>query len=89
VPPASRRCATVAPTDHSLLEAMRPRFADVLDALDVAGYAKDELVVAWDFNGRIRRLPPPRHDRGSDRRGRRTRESIRSYTILTECRSTR
>lgn len=36
-------------TDHALLEAMRPRFADVLDALDDAGYPADELVVAWDF----------------------------------------
>lgn len=36
-------------TDHALLEAMRPRFADVLDALDDAGYPADELVIAWDF----------------------------------------
>lgn len=36
-------------TDHDLLEAMRPRFDDVLDALDTAGIAEDDLVVAWDF----------------------------------------
>lgn len=36
-------------TDHALLEAMRPRFADVLDALDDAGFPARELVVAWDF----------------------------------------
>lgn len=36
-------------TDHALLEAMRPRFADVLDALDAAGFPASELVVAWDF----------------------------------------
>ncbi|MBA3539771.1 MAG: hypothetical protein H0T79_09085, partial [Deltaproteobacteria bacterium] len=37
------------PTDHALLEAMRPRFADVLGALDTAGVAADDVVVAWDF----------------------------------------
>src|SRR5262249_45998456 len=36
-------------TDHALLEAMRPRFADVLGALDQAGFPADDLVVAWDF----------------------------------------
>jgi hypothetical protein len=36
-------------TDHVLLEAMRPRFAEVLEALDAAGLPADELVVAWDF----------------------------------------
>jgi hypothetical protein len=36
-------------TDHALLEAMRPRFADVLEALAAAGVAEDDLVVAWDF----------------------------------------
>ncbi|HUJ61734.1 MAG TPA: hypothetical protein VLX92_24690 [Kofleriaceae bacterium] len=36
-------------TDNKLLEAMRGRFADVLDALDAAGFSKDDLVVAWDF----------------------------------------
>jgi hypothetical protein len=36
-------------TDHALLEAMRPRFDDVLDALDTAGFPAEDLVVAWDF----------------------------------------
>lgn len=36
-------------TDHDLLEAMRPRFADTLDALEAAGIDVDSLVVAWDF----------------------------------------
>jgi hypothetical protein len=36
-------------TDHALLEAMRPRFAAVLDALETAGYPKTGLVLAWDF----------------------------------------
>jgi hypothetical protein len=36
-------------TDHALLEAMRPRFGEVLAALEAAGVASDALVVAWDF----------------------------------------
>ncbi len=38
-------------TDHPLLEHMRPRFEDVLVALDEAGIPADgaDLVVAWDF----------------------------------------
>ena len=36
-------------TDHALLEAMRPRFGEVLDALDAAGFPASDLVVAWDF----------------------------------------
>jgi hypothetical protein len=36
-------------TDHPLLEAMRPRFGEVLAALEAAGIASDALVVAWDF----------------------------------------
>ncbi|MEO8707087.1 MAG: hypothetical protein ABI867_44075 [Kofleriaceae bacterium] len=36
-------------TDHPLLEAMRPRFQEVIDALDEAGIPEAELVVAWDF----------------------------------------
>jgi hypothetical protein len=36
-------------TDHDLLEAMRPRFDDVLTAVENAGIAEDDLVVAWDF----------------------------------------
>lgn len=37
------------PTNHPLLEAMRPRFRDVLDALAAAGFPADGLVMAWDF----------------------------------------
>ncbi len=37
------------PTDHALLEAMRPRFRDVFDALATAGFPKSSLVLAWDF----------------------------------------
>jgi len=36
-------------TDHELLEAMRPRFAEVFEALETAGVPADELVVGWDF----------------------------------------
>ncbi len=36
-------------TDHALLEAMRPAFAGVLDALDQAGFPASDLVLAWDF----------------------------------------
>jgi hypothetical protein len=36
-------------TTHPLLEAMRPRFADVLTALANAGVTKDQILVAWDF----------------------------------------
>lgn len=37
------------PTDHALLEAMRPRFADVRAAIEAAGVSLDDVVVAWDF----------------------------------------
>jgi hypothetical protein len=37
------------PTDNARLEGMRPGFAAVLDALDAAGVAKTDLVLAWDF----------------------------------------
>lgn len=47
--PGFRALRDDRPTDHGLLEAMRPRFDDVLDALDEAGIAIDELVLAWDF----------------------------------------
>jgi hypothetical protein len=47
-------------TDHELLEAMRPRFVDVLPALEAAGAATDELVVAWDFT--VASSPPLRTD---------------------------
>jgi hypothetical protein len=36
-------------TTHPLLEAYRPRFAEVLTALTDAGITQDELLVAWDF----------------------------------------
>lgn len=36
-------------TDNDLLEAMRPRFSAVLDALATAGFARQSLVLAWDF----------------------------------------
>jgi hypothetical protein len=40
------------PTEHPLLEAMRPRYGAVLDALQEAGVPRTELVVAWDFTTR-------------------------------------
>ncbi len=49
IPPGFAALRDGKHTDHSLLEAMRPRFADVLDALDTAGFPADNLVVAWDF----------------------------------------
>ncbi len=36
-------------TDHHLLEAMRPRFEEVLLALEDADVLDGDLVVAWDF----------------------------------------
>ncbi|HEU0030709.1 MAG TPA: hypothetical protein VFQ53_08750 [Kofleriaceae bacterium] len=38
-----------APTTHDLLEAVRPRYADIFAALEAKGIAKTDLVVAWDF----------------------------------------
>jgi len=60
ITPTPRRCELAVPpgfaalrdhkdTDHALLEAMRPRFGDVLEALDAAGFPEDDLIVAWDF----------------------------------------
>lgn len=49
VPPGFAALRDHKNTDHGLLEAMRPRFGDVLDALDAAGFPASELVVAWDF----------------------------------------
>ena len=49
IPPGFAALRDGTKTDHALLEAMRPRFADVLDALDTAGFPADDLVVAWDF----------------------------------------
>jgi hypothetical protein len=36
-------------TSHPLLEAMRPRFGEVLAALAAAGVPTDDLLLAWDF----------------------------------------
>jgi hypothetical protein len=49
VPPGFAALRDGHHTDHSLLEAMRPRFGEVLEALDGAGFPDSELVVAWDF----------------------------------------
>lgn len=49
IPPGFAALRDGKHTDHSLLEAARPRFADVLDALDTAGVPATDLVVAWDF----------------------------------------
>ena len=49
IPPGFAALRDNKHTDHSLLEAARPRFADVLDALDTAGFPAADLVVAWDF----------------------------------------
>ncbi len=49
VPPGFAALRDGKHTDHELLEAMRPRFDEVLDALDAEGYPEDDLVVAWDF----------------------------------------
>jgi len=49
VPPGFAALRDHKDTDHALLETMRPRFAEVLDALDAAGFPEDDLVVAWDF----------------------------------------
>jgi hypothetical protein len=49
VPPGFAALLDGKHTDHSLLEATRPRMTEVLAALDAAGFAASELVVAWDF----------------------------------------
>ncbi len=49
IPPGFAALRDGKHTDHALLEAERPRFADVLDALDTAGFAAEDLVVAWEF----------------------------------------
>ncbi len=49
IPPGFAALRDGKHTDHALLEAERPRFADVLAALDTAGYPADDLVVAWEF----------------------------------------
>lgn len=49
IPPGFAALRDGKHTDHALLEAERPRFADVLAALDTAGFPADQLVVAWEF----------------------------------------
>jgi hypothetical protein len=49
VPPGFAALRDGKSTDHELLEEMRPRFGEVLDALDAAGFPAEDLVVAWDF----------------------------------------
>jgi hypothetical protein len=49
IPPGFAALRDHKDTDHALLEAMRPRFGEVLDALEAAGFPEDDLVVAWDF----------------------------------------
>ena len=49
VPPGFAALRDGKHTDHALLEAARPRLDEALDALDTAGFPRDELVVAWDF----------------------------------------
>jgi hypothetical protein len=49
IPPGFAALRDHKDTDHALLEAMRPRFGEVLDVLEAAGFAEDDLVVAWDF----------------------------------------
>jgi len=48
-PPGFQALLDNAKTSHPLLEAMRPRFGDVLAALETAGVSQDQLLVAWDF----------------------------------------
>ena len=36
-------------TAHPLLEAMRPRLVEALDALATAGFPREDLALAWDF----------------------------------------
>ncbi len=49
VPPGFAALRDARRTDHERLEDLRPRFADVLEALEAAGYPADDLVIAWDF----------------------------------------
>ena len=49
VPPGFAALRDGKSTGHALLEAMRPRFGDVLAALATAGVPAEDLVVAWDF----------------------------------------
>jgi len=49
IPPGFAALRDGKHTDHGLLETARPRLAEALEALDTAGYAASDLVVAWDF----------------------------------------
>jgi hypothetical protein len=48
-PPGFQALLDNRKTTHPLLEAMRPRFGDVLAALANAGVSQDQLLLAWDF----------------------------------------
>ena len=41
-------------TSHSLLERVRPRYAEIFAKLEAKGVAKADLVLAWDFTTRSR-----------------------------------
>ena len=45
----SRRCSTIATTVTSCSIRHRPRLRDAVAALEAAGIARDDLLVAWDF----------------------------------------
>lgn len=67
VPPGFAALRDGTTTSHPLLEAMRPRFGEVLTALAAAGAPADQLVVAWDFtvgsDEFVRRLPTAARDK--------------------------
>jgi hypothetical protein len=46
VPPGFAALRDVRHTDHELLEQLRPRFGDVLEALDAAGVRADDRASA-------------------------------------------
>jgi hypothetical protein len=48
-PPGFQALVDGTRTTHPLLEAMRPRFGDVLAALANAGAPEEQLLLAWDF----------------------------------------
>jgi hypothetical protein len=49
IPPGFAALRDHKVTDHALLEKARPRLEEALDALEGAGFARGDLVVAWDF----------------------------------------
>ncbi len=67
VPPGFAALRDGVVTSHPLLEAMRPRFGEVLTALATAGAPTADLVVAWDFTVTsdefVRRLPTAARDK--------------------------